>query len=162
MPGHPESSSGSSGETDLIVRGKHVVTPDGERTATIHIHGGVIRKISGLEDVSPASLIYEAGDLAVMPGLVDTHVHINEPGRTEWEGFGTATRAAAAGGITTLIEMPLTAFRQQPASPHFRRNSPLQRANSQWTQDFGEELFPAMRRNCSTFGKRAASALSVS
>ena len=110
MPGHPESSSGSSGETDLIVRGKRVVTPDGEGAATIHIRGGVIRKISGLEDVSPASLIYEAGDLAVMPGLVDTHVHINEPGRTEWEGFGTATRAAAAGGITTLIEMPLNSI----------------------------------------------------
>ena len=47
------------------------------------------------------------GDLVVLPGLVDTHVHINEPGRTEWEGFDTATRAAAAGGITTLVDMPL-------------------------------------------------------
>ena len=50
------------------------------------------------------------GDLVIMPGLVDTHVHINEPGRTEWEGFATATQAAAAGGITTLIEMPLNAI----------------------------------------------------
>ena len=49
----------------------------------------------------------DAGDWVIMPGLVDTHVHINEPGRTEWEGFSTATRAAAAGGITTIIEMPL-------------------------------------------------------
>ena len=47
------------------------------------------------------------GDLVVLPGLIDTHVHINEPGRTEWEGFATATRAAAAGGITTLVDMPL-------------------------------------------------------
>ena len=47
------------------------------------------------------------GDRLVLPGLVDTHVHINEPGRTEWEGFATATRAAAAGGITTLVDMPL-------------------------------------------------------
>jgi allantoinase len=70
----------------------------------------VITKVSGFDDVPPASLIYEAHDLAVMPGLVDTHVHINEPGRTEWEGFATATRAAAAGGITTLIEMPLNSI----------------------------------------------------
>ena len=47
------------------------------------------------------------GDRVVLPGMVDTHVHINEPGRTEWEGFATATRAAAAGGITTLVDMPL-------------------------------------------------------
>src|SRR5207237_3599475 len=51
--------------------------------------------------------VYDVGRLAVLPGLVDTHVHINEPGRTEWEGFVTATCAAAAGGITTLVDMPL-------------------------------------------------------
>jgi allantoinase len=66
--------------------------------------------VSGFDDVRPGSLIYEAGDFVVMPGLVDTHVHINEPGRTEWEGFATATRSAAAGGITTLIEMPLNSI----------------------------------------------------
>ena len=54
--------------------------------------------------------MHEAGDFVVMPGLVDTHVHINEPGRTEWEGFSTATQAAAAGGVTTLIEMPLNSI----------------------------------------------------
>jgi allantoinase len=107
MPSHPKMSTGSSDEADLIVRGNRVVTPDGERAATIHIRGGVITKISSFDDVSSTSPIYDAHDLAVMPGLVDTHVHINEPGRTEWEGFASATRAAAAGGITTLIEMPL-------------------------------------------------------
>ena len=107
MPSVTDMATRSSGEADLIVRGKRIVTPEGERAAAIHIRGGVIARISGFDDVSSASLIYEARDLAVMPGLVDTHVHINEPGRTEWEGFATATRAAAAGGITTLIEMPL-------------------------------------------------------
>ena len=58
----------------------------------------------------PALSVHEAGESVVMPGLVDTHVHINEPGRTEWEGFSTATRAAAAGGVTTLIEMPLNSI----------------------------------------------------
>jgi allantoinase len=107
MPSHTDISGGTNVETDLIVRGSRVVTPDGERAASIHIHGGLIEKISSFNDVSTTSAIYEAGDFAVMPGLVDTHVHINEPGRTEWEGFATATRAAAAGGVTTLIEMPL-------------------------------------------------------
>jgi allantoinase len=110
MPNPFKSSDGSSGETDLIVRGKRVVTPDGERAAAIHIRGGVIAKISGFDDVPSGKPIFDAHDLAVMPGLVDTHVHINEPGRTEWEGFATATRAAAAGGITTLIEMPLNSI----------------------------------------------------
>jgi len=54
--------------------------------------------------------VLDAGDLVVMPGLVDSHVHVNEPGRTEWEGFESATKAAAAGGITTLIDMPLYEF----------------------------------------------------
>src|SRR5204862_719320 len=51
--------------------------------------------------------ILDVGDLVVSPGLVDSHVHVNEPGRTDWEGFATATRAAAAGGVTTLVDMPL-------------------------------------------------------
>ena len=110
MPNPLKSSEGSSGEADLIVRGKRVVTPEGERAAAIHIRAGVITKISGFDDVPSGKPIFDAHDLAVMPGLVDTHVHINEPGRTEWEGFATATRAAAAGGITTLIEMPLNSI----------------------------------------------------
>ena len=110
MPDHSNISGSANGETNLIVRGKRVVTADGERAASIHIRGGVIDRISGFDDVSQATAIYEANDFAVMPGLVDTHIHINEPGRTDWEGFATATRAAAAGGVTTLIEMPLNSI----------------------------------------------------
>jgi allantoinase len=95
---------------ELIVRGRRVITTAGERAAAIHIRGGVITGIFEYENVRSGCPAYEAGDLVVMPGLVDTHVHINEPGRTEWEGFTTATRAAAAGGITTLIEMPLNSI----------------------------------------------------
>src|SRR5271170_3362837 len=95
---------------DLIVRGKRIVTPQGERAAAIQIRGGVIIRISAYDDIPEGYTIYEASNLAVMPGLVDTHVHINEPGRTEWEGFTTATRAAAAGGVTTLMEMPLNSI----------------------------------------------------
>ncbi|HET6930979.1 MAG TPA: allantoinase AllB, partial [Candidatus Acidoferrum sp.] len=110
MPADRDISKVSAGETDLIVRGKRVLTPEGERPATIHISGGVIQKVSVFDDVSSTGSIHEARDSVVMAGLVDTHVHINEPGRTEWEGFATSTRAAAAGGITTLIEMPLNSI----------------------------------------------------
>jgi len=95
---------------DLIVRGNRVVLPEGERPAAIHIRAGIITAISAPADISAGSAVHEAGDSVLMPGLVDTHVHINEPGRTEWEGFSTATRAAAAGGVTTLIEMPLNSI----------------------------------------------------
>jgi allantoinase len=94
---------------DLVVRGRRVVTPDGIAPASIHIEAGTITAVRAWDDVGSASII-EAGDAVVMPGLVDTHVHINEPGRTDWEGFETATRAAAAGGITTLVDMPLNSI----------------------------------------------------
>lgn len=95
---------------DLVVRGKRVITPEGERAAAIHIQDGVIRAISDYSVAAHGILVHDAGNFVVMPGIVDTHVHINEPGRTEWEGFSTATRAAAAGGVTTLIEMPLNSI----------------------------------------------------
>ncbi|HET6230282.1 MAG TPA: allantoinase AllB, partial [Longimicrobiaceae bacterium] len=75
--------------------------------ASIHVRGGVIVGVGAYDDVPPAREVVDAGDDVVMPGLVDTHVHVNEPGRTEWEGWETATRAAAAGGVTTIVDMPL-------------------------------------------------------
>jgi allantoinase len=96
---------------DAVIRGKRVITPDGEGPRAIHVVGGVIVAVTDLEAADSPALAgvptIDAGDLCVLPGLVDTHVHINEPGRTEWEGFATATRAAAAGGVTTLVDMPL-------------------------------------------------------
>jgi allantoinase len=80
------------------------------RPASVHIRDGVIRRVAGWEDVPGDAPVEDVGDLVVMPGLVDTHVHVNEPGRTEWEGFETATRAAAAGGVTTLLDMPLNSI----------------------------------------------------
>ncbi|MCM3906431.1 MAG: allantoinase AllB [Pyrinomonadaceae bacterium] len=95
----------------LIIRGHRVVLADSIAGASIHIHNGRITKITSYDDVTSNCEIVESGDASiVMPGLVDTHVHINEPGRTDWEGFATATRAAAAGGITTLVDMPLNSI----------------------------------------------------
>ncbi len=110
MADPPYTIKSIGGGLDLVVRGRKVVTPQGERPAAIQIREGIIAAVSEFEAVRAENIVYEARDSVVMPGLVDTHVHINEPGRTEWEGFETATRAAAAGGITTLIEMPLNSI----------------------------------------------------
>jgi len=88
-------------------RSRRVLTPEGFRPATVAVEGEKIASVRAWSDVPPDAALNDYGDLVVMPGLVDTHVHINEPGRTEWEGFETATRAAAAGGVTTLVDMPL-------------------------------------------------------
>jgi len=96
--------------SDLIIRSKRVVQPDAMGPAAVHIQDGVITALSDFSAVSSGSNIFEAGESVVMPGLVDTHVHINEPGRADWEGLETATRAAAAGGVTTLVEMPLNSI----------------------------------------------------
>jgi allantoinase len=95
----------------LVIRGKRVVLPDSVAPASIHIVDDAIIDIASHESVPTDCELIETDDESlVMPGLVDTHVHINEPGRTEWEGFATATRAAAAGGITTLVDMPLNSI----------------------------------------------------
>ena len=84
-----------------------VVTPHGTRPAVLLVEDGRIRAICQRSEIPFDAIIHDCGNDAILPGLVDTHVHINQPGRTEWEGFRTATRAAAAGGYTTLVDMPL-------------------------------------------------------
>ena len=90
-----------------VIRGRRVLTASGLGPAAIEIRDGRIAAIHPLEQVVANASIVEAGDWLVTPGVVDSHVHINEPGRTAWEGFETATAAAAAGGITTVVDMPL-------------------------------------------------------
>src|SRR3954453_10290896 len=91
-----------------VIKSSRIVTPDGVRDGGVIVRGG---RIAEVVDAKRAATLdaEDCGDLAIMPGLVDVHVHVNEPGRTEWEGFETATRAAAAGGVTTLVDMPLNA-----------------------------------------------------
>jgi allantoinase len=120
MQSASENPRSSPAAADLIVRGKRVITPEGERAAAIHVRAGAIAAISAYGEVPTGSTVHEAGDLVVMPGVVDTHVHINEPGRTDWEGFSSATRAAAAGGVTTLIEMPLNSIPATTTAAAFR------------------------------------------
>ncbi len=98
-------------QIDLVVRAERVLTPEGVRSAIVLVAEGRIVDIGDVdEQVSGAPVVQLADDEVLIPGLVDTHVHINEPGRTEWEGFATATRAAAAGGVTTVLDMPLNSL----------------------------------------------------
>lgn len=98
-------------DLELIIRGRRVVFPKHVGPASIYIRDGVIEHISPFDQIDDDTEVVEVDDHSIiMAGLVDTHVHINEPGRTEWEGFETATSAAAAGGVTTLIDMPLNSI----------------------------------------------------
>jgi allantoinase len=92
----------------LAVRARRIVTPEGERPGVVVVRDGRIAAVEPYDSVPPT--VDLADDEVLLPGLVDSHVHVNEPGRTEWEGFATATRAAAAGGVTTLIDMPLNSI----------------------------------------------------
>src|SRR4051794_39840703 len=95
---------------DLVVRSRRAVTPDGERPAAVVVRDGRIVSVEAYDAPAGAADDVDLGERALLPGLVDTHVHVNEPGRTEWEGFATATRAAAAGGITAIVDMPLNSL----------------------------------------------------
>jgi allantoinase len=95
---------------DLILRSTRAVLPDGVRPAAVCVRGGRIVAIGEYRGAFVAPGDLDLADAALLPGLVDSHVHVNEPGRTAWEGFASATRAAAAGGVTTVIDMPLNAI----------------------------------------------------
>ncbi|HKC63719.1 MAG TPA: allantoinase AllB [Pyrinomonadaceae bacterium] len=106
---------------DFVIRGQRVVLPETVAPASVHIRDGVISAVLAYDEIPPACEVIDAGaNSVIMPGLVDTHVHINEPGRTEWEGFETATRAAAAGGVTSLVEMPLNSIPPTTTLENFR------------------------------------------
>jgi allantoinase len=98
-------------EYELVVRARRAVIGDGIQPASVAVRDGRIAAVAGFGACLDAVRTEELpGGQVLLPGLVDTHVHVNEPGRTEWEGFATATQAAAAGGVTTLIDMPLNSL----------------------------------------------------
>jgi allantoinase len=90
-----------------ILRSRGVVMPKGVQGAAVTIEGERIASIGRWDEAHKSVRVVDVGDLLILPGVVDTHVHINDPGRAHWEGFETATRAAAAGGVTTVVDMPL-------------------------------------------------------
>ncbi|MGA5277491.1 allantoinase AllB [Streptomyces cellulosae] len=108
-------------DVELVLRSTRVITPEGTRAASVAVAGGTVTAVLPHDAPVPAGArLEDLGDDVLLPGLVDTHVHVNDPGRTEWEGFWTATRAAAAGGITTLIDMPLNSLPPTTTVDHLR------------------------------------------
>jgi allantoinase len=95
---------------NLVIASNRVLTPQTIGPAAIHLRDGRIVAITERHEFPSDQAIIDVGDAVIMPGLVDAHVHVNEPGRTEWEGYTTATRAALAGGVTTLVDMPLNSI----------------------------------------------------
>lgn len=104
-------SKESTTHFDLVLRGEQILTTAGISAREVGVRDGKIVAIEPLGNNLSADRVIElAADEVLLPGLVDTHVHVNEPGRTEWEGFESATKAAAAGGVTTIVDMPLNSI----------------------------------------------------
>src|SRR2546423_2132947 len=106
---------------DAVVRGQIGVARAGVGPASVHIGGGRVVAVRAFDEVPAGVRVKEAGDSVLLPGLVDSHVHVNEPGRTEWEGFSTAPRAAAAGGVTCIVDMPLNSVPPTTTLEGFRQ-----------------------------------------
>ncbi|MCF4141072.1 allantoinase AllB [Streptomyces sp. Tue 6430] len=108
-------------DTELVLRSTRVITTEGARAASVAVSAGTITAVLPYDAAVPSGArLEDLGDDVLLPGLVDTHVHVNDPGRTAWEGFWTATRAAAAGGITTLVDMPLNSLPPTTTVEHLR------------------------------------------
>ncbi|RZQ64783.1 allantoinase AllB [Amycolatopsis suaedae] len=96
---------------DLVLRARRAIVDGAERSCTVWVEAGRIAAVGPFDADMPAERTVDLGDdVVLLPGLVDTHVHVNDPGRADWEGFPTATAAAAAGGVTTLVDMPLNSI----------------------------------------------------
>ncbi|MEU0036835.1 allantoinase AllB [Streptomyces sp. NPDC006333] len=114
-----------------MLRSTRVITPEGTRAAAVAVAGGRITAVLAYDaEVPPGARLEDFGDDVLLPGLVDTHVHVNDPGRTEWEGFWTATRAAAAGGITTIVDMPLNSLPPTTTVDHLRTKQDVARSKA--------------------------------
>jgi allantoinase len=113
---------------------RRVVTPDGIRPAAILVDGERIQAVISSDQISDRYKIHDFGEAAILPGLVDSHVHINDPGRAQWEGFETATQAAAAGGYTLLVDMPLNCLpaTTSVAALHAKRAAAHGRCRVDW------------------------------
>jgi allantoinase len=108
--GHRNGATADFGHYKMSLqafRSSRVVTPEGVRSAAILVENEAIRGVVPQDRIPQGAALTDFGDFAILPGLVDSHTHVNEPGRTEWEGFVTAARAAAAGGYTLIVDMPL-------------------------------------------------------
>lgn len=107
--------------SEFVLYSRRVATAGGVVPAAVHVRGGRIASVAPGPPSRPGAAVLDLGELAVLPGLLDAHVHVNEPGRTEWEGFATATAAAASGGVTTFFDMPLNSIPPTTTAEAFGR-----------------------------------------
>ena len=106
----PATSSPAPGDLVAAVRGRQVLVDGALRPATVRVADGRVTAVDAYDAPVEGPVLTAADHTYVLPGVVDTHVHVNEPGRTRWEGFASATRAAALGGVTTIVDMPLNSI----------------------------------------------------
>jgi allantoinase len=129
---------------------RRVVTPAGVVAAAVTVRGGRIVAVTAASSAPPGALDY--GSAVLSPGLVDLHVHMNEPGRADWEGFSTATRAAAAGGVTTCVDMPLNSFPTTVTADLFARKLAAARGKLHVDVAFWGGLVPHNADNATELG----------
>ena len=132
----------------LVVRGKRVVRPGSTGPASIHIRNGVITAMHSFDSIPDGAELVDAGDSVIMPGLVDTHVHLNEPGRAHWEGFDSGTRAAAAGGVTTFLRCcgsSTWAAKMEARRPYATLSHLLEHADQTWSESSIDNWLEAFR-----------------
>ncbi|MGW2113240.1 allantoinase AllB [Streptomyces sp. NPDC001948] len=131
-------------DVQLVLRSTRVITPEGARPASLTVADGrIVDVLPHTAEVPAGARLEDVGDDAVLPGLVDSHVHVNDPGRSEWEGFWTATRAAAAGGITTLVDMPLNSLPPTTTVDNLRVKQEVARAKAHIDTGFWGGAIPS-------------------
>ncbi|MGW9123012.1 allantoinase AllB [Streptomyces sp. NPDC055663] len=131
-------------DVQLVLRSTRVITPEGARPASVTVADGrIVDVLPHTAEVPAGARLEDVGDDAVLPGLVDSHVHVNDPGRSEWEGFWTATRAAAAGGITTLVDMPLNSLPPTTTVDNLRVKQEVARAKAHIDTGFWGGAIPS-------------------
>ncbi|MFF3956799.1 allantoinase AllB [Streptomyces sp. NPDC001890] len=131
-------------DVQLVLRSTRVITPEGARPASVTVADGrIVNVLPHTVEVPAGARLEDVGDDAVLPGLVDSHVHVNDPGRSEWEGFWTATRAAAAGGITTLVDMPLNSLPPTTTVENLRVKQEVARAKAHIDTGFWGGAIPS-------------------
>src|SRR3954470_15750135 len=140
---------------DLLIRGGDVVTPDGVRRSDVAVQNGTIVELSP-ELSGAARETIDASSLHVFPGLIDPHVHFNEPGRTDWEGFATGSSALAAGGGTCFFDMPLNSSPPTLDGPSFDLKRAAAEANSRTDFALWGGLTPGNLDRIEELGDRGA------
>src|SRR3970282_1584832 len=133
-----------AGHADLSIRSRRIWTPDGWRDGVVVVSGERIDSARAPESEPPATRRIDATDLVVMPGLIDTHVHLRDPGFTDKEDFTTGTRAAGAGGATTVLDIPNV---RPPTTDAERLTAHLRNAKAKAIVDFGHNAAATIPEN---------------